>query len=107
MAGGGYWVRRISSSISLIFSLTPMVEYYSVLLCVGGVYVGLWGALWGINLVMVVAVVVVVVVGMLRLGRVAGLRSAGLTNREAKQNKTNHPTQVRESAETPQSSSFK
>lgn len=29
MAGGGYWVRRISSSISLIFSLTPMVEYYS------------------------------------------------------------------------------
>lgn len=50
MAGGGYWVRRISSSISLIFSLTPMVEYYSrfsveweVLLCVGGIKSGSGG----------------------------------------------------------------
>lgn len=63
MAGGGYWVRRISSSISLIFSLTPMVEYYSrfgveweVLLCVG-----------------ISNLVVVVVVVMLRASGVAGL----------------------------------
>lgn len=69
MAGGGYWVRRISSSISLIFSLTPMAEYYSrvgaewgVLLCVcgGGIRYGGGGDVEGSG--------------------VAGLWSAGLTD---------------------------
>lgn len=67
MAGGGYWVRRISSSISLIFSLTPMMEYYSRVgaewggfcyVCVGGIRSG----------------------GGVEGSGVAGLWSAGLTD---------------------------